>query len=300
MQLFGKPFKPLLAGTADLMKLTYPVAVSPKIDGIRCLLINGVPVSRSLKPIRNNQIFETLKGIQYFLDGELVAAGGNFQLSTTAVMKADADIPWEYYVFDMIDPKGNPDEPFANRLHRLQEVFEAKQLPVQCKLLPQEFVYERLAVQEIHQKNLALGYEGTIIRSSDGRYKFGRSTTNEGILLKLKDFKDAEARIIGFEELMHNENEATTNALGRTERSSHKENKRASGKLGAFIVQALDDPDVTFKVGTGLTDVMRIDFWNKQDDLMAQVIKYRFFDFGIKTAPRHPVFLGLRHIEDMS
>jgi len=50
------------------------------------------------------------------------------------------------------------------------------------------------------------GFEGVMLRSPSGRYKFGRSTLKENLLLKLKRFEDAEAQIIGFEELSHNAN----------------------------------------------------------------------------------------------
>ena len=300
MNIYDKPFKPLLAGKAEMLKLQFPVAASPKIDGIRCIILNEVPVSRTLKPIRNKVIREELTGITYILDGELVAADGNFQSSTTAVMAEDSTIPWIYYVFDIIDPNGNPDEPFSNRLIRLREIFDSGELPAHCQLLPQEYLYDREAVEEVHKDHLLQGHEGTILRRADGRYKFGRSTVNEGILLKLKQFADAEAKVIGFEELMHNDNEATTNALGHTERSSHKDNKRASGKLGAFIVESISDPDIQFKVGSGFTDEQRIDFWSRQGELIGSLVKYKYFDFGIKDKPRHPIFLGFRDADDLS
>ena len=48
----------------------------------------------------------------------------------------------------------------------------------------------------LHQKNLKLGYEGSIYRSLDGYYKGTRSWD----LMKFKDFHDAEATIIvGYE-----------------------------------------------------------------------------------------------------
>ena len=58
------------------------------------LVIDGKPLSRTLKPIRNARISTALDGIPYLFDGEIVAAGGNFQESTTAVMAADSTIPW--------------------------------------------------------------------------------------------------------------------------------------------------------------------------------------------------------------
>ena len=298
MQIYGSPFKPLLAGKGSIMLTQFPAAVSPKIDGLRCVITPEGPVSRTLKPIRNKRIFEVLNTIDEFLDGELVAAGGNFQESTTAVMRADAESEWEYHVFDILDLDLKAPLPFSERYRQLEELFESGVLPEQCKLVPNDYVYTQDALEDLHQQHIAEGFEGSMVRAPGGTYKFGRSTVKEGTLLKLKQFSDAEGKIIGFEELMHNENEATINALGLTERSTHKDNKRASGMLGAFVVQSLENPDITFKCGTGLTEQQRNDYWADQDQLLGQLLKYKFFDFGIKTAPRHPVVIGIRHPED--
>ena len=291
--------RPLLAGKGDLMSVRYPVAVTPKIDGIRCLILDGVPVSRTLKPIRNLRIRERLSGIPYLLDGELIARDGNFQQSTTAVMAADSTIPWEYWVFDYLDQSSDTPSPYSTRMMQLRELYDRGVLPPEIHIVTPEYVYERPHLEELHRAHIADGFEGTMLRDPAGTYKCGRSTIREGILLKLKNFVDTEAKIIGFEELMHNDNEAVVNALGLTERSSHKENQRASGTLGAFVVQSLEDPELTYKVGTGLTAEQRADFWERQDELTGQLIKIKYFDYGIKEAPRHPVFLGFRHPDDM-
>jgi len=288
----------MLASQANLMLIEYPAVVSPKIDGLRCVVMDGVPVSRSLKPIRNLLIHSTLEGVPFILDGELVAAGGNFQQSTTAVMKADAETPWEYHVFDVLDRSWAEPLPFMERYRWLQEIFETVSLPAECMLLEHTVVHTREELEEVHRQHVADGYEGTMVRNPRGTYKFGRSTAKEGILVKLKQFSDAEAKIIGFEELMHNDNEATTNALGLTERSTHKENKRPAGMLGAFVLQSLEDSDITFKCGTGLTEEQRIQYWNERESLLGKLLKYKFFDHGIKTAPRHPVVLGIRDHDD--
>ena len=55
-------FKPMLAATvADRSKLRFPYLASPKLDGIRCLVLNGEVLSRSFKPIRNRFIQVQLK-----------------------------------------------------------------------------------------------------------------------------------------------------------------------------------------------------------------------------------------------
>ena len=289
--------KPLLAGTGNLLSINYPAAVTPKIDGIRCLIIDGQPVSRTLKPIRNKNIRSVLSGLPSILDGELIATGGNFQESTSAVMSADAEIPWEYHIFDYI--KDDPLQGYGNRIRELIELYERSFFPAQCKLILPEYIHTLTDLQELHQQHMAEGYEGSMVRKPDGKYKYGRSTLNEGILLKLKEFSDTEAVICGFEELMHNENEAVTNALGRTERSTHKDNKRASGMLGAFIVHPIDEPDLVYSVGTGFSKEQRELFWAKQSELIGKLVKVKYFSQGVKRLPRFPVWLGFRDLEDL-
>jgi len=48
----------MLAAKATLESVKYPVYVSPKLDGIRCLVENGVCYSRKWKPLPNKQLQE--------------------------------------------------------------------------------------------------------------------------------------------------------------------------------------------------------------------------------------------------
>lgn len=296
-EIGGKPFKPLLAAITDLLSINYPAALTPKLDGIRCLIIDGLPVSRTLKQIQNKRIKEVLSGIPHILDGEIMAKGGNFQSTTTAVMAANSTVPWEYHVFDCVLPN-NLNAAYTERVAYLRELFERNQFPPEVKLLEPTYVYELEDLKNVVTEHLEAGYEGTCVRSPQGHYKFGRSTMREGILLKLKQFRDAEARILGFEEQLANHNQPTVNALGHTERSNHKENKVNTGLLGAFLVEDLET-GMQFKVGTGFTRTQRKEFWDNQSEFLGKLLKYKSMDFGVKEKPRHPVFLGFREEWDM-
>lgn len=95
---------------------------------------------------------------------------------------------------------------------------------------------------------------------------------------------------------MHNGNEATVNELGRTKRSSHKENKTGRGDLGALVLRHPDG--FTFNVGTGFTDDDRALVWKDRDTFVGKLAKVKYFAIGMKDAPRHPVFLGWRDGSD--
>lgn len=286
--------KPMLAAPVDFDKLKFPCYASPKLDGIRAIVQNGVVLSRSLTPIPNRQVQRMFGAYEHF-DGELIVGSPTaedvFRNTTSHVMsfdKEDADL--RYYVFDHLEA---PHERFHHRSRRVTQanlkgnVFPLGQFPMNK-------IEELLAYEEAC---LDAGYEGIIVRDPDAPYKFGRSTANEGYLLKLKRFTDAEFPIIGFEERMHNGNEATVSNLGRTKRSSHTAGKSGRGDLGALVL-ALPDGR-SFNCGTGFDDELRRDVWHNQKRFLGRLAKVKFFQIGMKDAPRHPTFLGFRDKSDL-
>ena len=72
-------FKPMLAATLEnATQLRFPLLASAKLDGLRCILMNGVAYSRNLKPFRNAYVQEQLAHISnYDLDGELIVGAPN-------------------------------------------------------------------------------------------------------------------------------------------------------------------------------------------------------------------------------
>ena len=286
-------FKPLLAGTIeDTSTIKYPVLASPKLDGIRCLIIDGKAVSRNLKPIPNHHIRTLLEkhlaGLS--LDGELIS-GPTFQSSTSAVMGRDGAPDFTYNVFDI----AGSESPFNNRLRRLGQIVNQLDLPW-LKIVSHEYRTQESELLTYETTCLAQGYEGVMVRSLDGRYKQGRSTLKEGILLKLKRFTDAEAEVIGFEEQMHNGNEATTNELGRTARSSHKANMTGLNTLGALRVRF---NGIEFNIGTGFDAATRAELWRNKNTLPGMTVKFKYQAVGVLEAPRFPVFLGFRALGDL-
>ena len=226
----------MLAASCDnLDALRYPLLATPKIDGIRCLIINGVATSRSLKPIPNRSIQSVIGKSEFNgLDGELLV-GTSFQDATSGIMSSDGEPDFRFYVFDAWGAPGG----YKNRIaSMLASIADAGDTPATRRIVPLVPVHllNREHLDAYCERMLALGHEGIMVRSPNGPYKEGRATFKEGYLTKIKPFEDAEATVIGWEERMHNANEAKTNALGRTERSSHKENLVPMGTLGALVV----------------------------------------------------------------
>jgi DNA ligase-1 len=282
--------KPLLAATCeDLSSIKYPVAVTPKIDGIRCLIVNGKAVTRKLKPIPNNHIRTLIEKHGYEgMDGEIYIPNKSFNEIQSLVMTEDGTPYFEYIVFDLYS-----DASYVNRLLKLEQL--QKILPDWIVPLFYKVVSTQAELEAKEQQYLRDGYEGIMIRDLDGPYKFGRSTVKQGILLKWKRFKDAEATVIGFVEKLHNNNEATVSELGYTKRSSHKVNLTPAGTLGALVVKA---GDIEFSVGSGFDDETRQEIWDNQKKYIGKLVKYRYQASGMLERPRFPIFLGFRDERD--
>ena len=297
--------KPMLAGKAtdeqisklfDKFKEMY---ASPKLDGIRCMIQDGIALSRSLKPIRN-EFIQSILGDSRFdgLDGEIISADPSaddvYRVTTGNVMRATGKPDFTFWVFDtFLHPYA-----YVNRQHEIYHV-DPTGIHPNIKILPTVSVFNMKELQAYEQYCLGQGYEGVILRDPNGQYKHGRSTAKEGGLIKVKRFSDSEATILGMEEQMKNNNEKKVNELGRGQRSSHKENKTPKGTLGALVCKD-KHTGIQFNIGSGFDDATRNQLWKYKDGLIGQAIKYKYFSIGVKDAPRHPVYIGMRDDDDIS
>lgn len=300
--------KPMLAGQApeDPSTLRYPVLVSPKLDGIRCLVIGGRAVSRKLKPIPNTFVREWIEAyVPEGVDGELLLRDltAPFRAVSSAIMSADGEPDFVFCAFDW---KQYEDLEFRDRLYALhlwetpaRERASNQGVRWRVDVVPHREVMNAKELMIAHTNFIAMGYEGTMIRDPEGPYKFGRSTTKQGWLLKLKNFVDEEAVVVGVEEMMHNANELQRDELGHAKRSTHQENKQPLGTLGALVCR-FPGEETEWRVGggPGLTQELRQAMWDVRDDLIGQEVKIKHQpDPGGRKhnqAPRIPQFLGFR------
>jgi len=293
-----KVFKPLLAvACEDVTKVNYPVLLSEKLDGIRMSVHNGVCMSRSMKPIPSTTVQAKFGKSEYEgYDGEIIYGDKNakdvFNKSTRACMShefpEELDVnELQFYVFDNIS-----DEIYMWRWSSIKSDWanQVVRLELETAHAPED-------VTKLEEQYLALGAEGVMLRDPNGKYKQGRSTLKEGILLKVKRFVDEEAKIIDFEEKMHNANEATVGELGQTKRSSHQENMIPCGTLGALVVHS--EKWGSFKIGTGFNDQQRQEIWDSKEKYAKKLVKFKYFAVGIVDKPRFPVYIGIRHEDDM-
>jgi len=300
--------RPMLgAQIKDETKLRFPLLATPKLDGIRCLILGFKPfnyvISRSFKPIRNRYIKERLKAFfslhpGHVFDGELmlktsINAAVDFYQIESAVMSEDGEPDFRYHIFDMIKHETSPSANYVRRISNLvtfhtshNDTFYIEIVrPIHIPNIEELLKYEATILNE--------GYEGVMLRSLDSPYKEGRSTFNEHYLLKLKRFERDEAVIKGFEELRHNFNKLETDAFGLAKRSKCEANMRGAAMLGAIIVSDLKSQE-EFKIGSGFTEDQRIEIWKNRELYLGKVVIYKHQKHGKKDLPRIPVFIGIK------
>lgn len=286
--------KPMLGvAVKDVNDLTFPLIATPKLDGIRALMVDGNLVSRKFKPIPNHHIRTTLESmLPNGIDGEIIA-GNAFQDVSSAVMSHGGEPEFGYWAFDYVEELSRP---YDERLIDLETMISVVSHDI-VKAVQVEFVASVDELRNYEARVLAEGYEGVMLRHPRSPYKCGRSTLRQAFLLKLKQFKDSEALVLAVEELMHNENTLEADELGYAKRSSAKDGKVPAGTLGKFLVRDIHT-GVEFAIGTGrgLTFELRQHIWDNQSTYVGKVVKYRYQPHGVKDAPRFPVWIGFRDV----
>ena len=180
-------------------KVQWPASVQPKLNGQRMLFDGEKGWSRGGKiiiPECIQHIKEALgplpKGT--ILDGELILPGNQLlQESMKAIKKFRPGVSdqLQYWVYDMV----NPSLSFEERRHRLS-LLRPLNRPQAGPLVrtPTHMVEDFADVMDYHSNVfIKQGFEGTMVRWGDGGYNIGHRDEQ---LLKIKDFVDAEFRIL--------------------------------------------------------------------------------------------------------
>ena len=270
--------KPMLAAEFDRSRARFPMIVTPKIDGVRVLVKDGVALTRSGQALPNAHIQAWVKANSSRLnglDGEIVVGRGNdaraFSNTQSGALSRGGKPDFTFHAFDRWD---QPQRPYAER--RIAAA-EAVRGVARARSVPGVSVADLASLDRVERKLVAAGYEGAIARDPIAAYKSGRSTAREGGMLKIKRFSDAEARILGSDEMIR------------------KDGSRG-GTLGALKVERNGR---VFSVGTGFSAAERADLWARRGELAGQLVKVKHMEHGAVSVPRHPVFQGLRSPLDL-
>lgn len=295
--------KPHLCCDADLTKIKFPTMGLPKIDGCRGLHITGRMTGRSLKPHDNLFTTAMFSDAKFAgLDGELTFGdirSESLCRDTGSVLrriKGEPDVVWN--IFDMVSP-ATVNLPFLARWMIASDLVAKLNQP-NIVMVGYKYLHNQQEVEALYQEHLDEGYEGLILRDPNGLHKDGRATASAGAYLRMKPSSDKEARVKRLVEAMENQNEAKVNALGRTERSSHQENKVGKGMIGMIEMEDCAT-GLEFNCGPGkMTHAERIYYWQHPEELLDQLGKYRSMDVGVKDAPRFARWICLRNKSDIS
>jgi len=287
--------KPMLAGTYEPEKAKFPYAVTPKIDGIRFVMVDGVALSRSFKPIRNAYVQNLLAtSLPNGVDGELTS-GDTFQSSSSGIMSTDGEPDFKCWIFDYVNPATKNIAPYCERIN--DNCLSEAETNAFVQILRPVMVTNDDELRALEEQYLEQGFEGVMVRDPQGTYKFGRATVKENTLLKVKRFLDDEAVVIDIQEMQHNNNIAEQDAFGRTKRSTAQDGKAGAGTAGTLIARNAEG--IEFGIGTGMDNAIRAKIWADPSLYIGQILKYKYFPVGVKERPRHPVFLGFRDKDDL-
>ena len=288
--------KPMLAhpvgGFERIKNDDWPLYSQPKLDGVRCLiqyepLGNRIAAySRTGKKWKNiDHIIQELKPFfakypNHILDGELYnhELKNDFEKIISLVRKTkpterdrlDASLMVEFHCYDII----NENWPFRDRNLFLDKCFSyTGDFYDRCDSIytvPYMLVNNTEEIKMSHENYLDMGYEGSILRKNEG-YECKRSWT----LMKVKDFSDAEALIVGYEE-------------GKGKRE---------GTLGKFLMQDEDGNKFGCPPGKGYNYQDMRDILNNIHKYMGQTATFTYFERTKAGSYRHPLFKGLRNYE---
>lgn len=278
--------RPMLAATLeeqDLASLRFPLLASPKLDGVRCFTMGGRAWTRAYKLVPNLHVQRQLSTLPDGLDGELIA--GTFNQTQSAVMSQDGEPEFVFHVFDWFSSAGFYARNTSLFLHSF---------PGYVQPLRHEGLYSLAGLLSYEEECLRQGFEGVMLRDPEGPYLCKRSSVKEGYLLKLKRYKDAEARIVGFREQMENTNEQEPDAFGYMKRPGGRANHLPKGTLGSFLLRDVATGTL-FHAGSGLSDEERQRVWDNKEKYLGAVVTYRYQELGPNGKPRFPRIVGVRH-----
>jgi ATP-dependent DNA ligase len=172
-------------------KADFPVFVQPKLNGMRMLFDGENGYSRGNKEV----IPEVIQHLKFdtwgfILDGELMLPNNQLlQESMKAIKKYRPELSSQliYHVYDVVAS----DKPYDIRMEILDTIL--KDAPKNVVRVKTVKATDESQVSHLHNLFVQDGYEGTMIRDPKMGYEIGKRSYS---LLKLKDFTDAEYRIV--------------------------------------------------------------------------------------------------------
>ena len=266
----------------DRVDYSKKVFLQPKLDGVRCLFTKDGAFTRRGNQFKNVAHLETQLA-DFFelyptvvLDGELYNHDlkNDFEKIVSLVRKTvniscedkeESAEKVQYHIYDMIDTTASYKARFT-ALQSIPEVFNTTSVFI----TPTFDIHKEEEVYNLHEEFKAQGYEGSMIRLN-GAYENKRSYN----LIKVKDFVDFEAVVIGFVE-----------GKGKLQ-----------GKLGKFVMKRLDTGKEFGAPASAHTHAQRQELWENRNKYLNTEWTVCAFEFTKTGAPRFPVLKSQRNYE---
>jgi len=275
--------KAMLAHKYNEDKADYPAYIQPKLDGVRCLFTAKGAFSRADNQFMNVQHIEQAlkpffaKNPTAVLDGELYNHGlkDDFEKIISLVKKkkptkddrVEAAELVEYHIYDVASMTiAN----YTTRLNYINSISNFQWNHI-LRRVDTKVALDFDDALKMHKKNLKLGYEGSIYRSFEGKYKGTRSWD----LMKFKDFHDAEATIVGYE-------------IGKGKRE---------GTLGKFFMQDDDGNKFGCPPGKGYNYKDLANMLENIHDYIGEYATFTYFERTKAGSYRHPHYKAIRNYE---
>jgi len=275
--------KAMLAHKYNEDKADYPAFIQPKLDGVRCLFTAKGAFSRADNQFMNVEHIEQAlkpffaKNPTAVLDGELYNHGlkDDFEKIISLVKKkkptkgdrVEAAELVEYHIYDVASMTiAN----YTTRLNYINSISNFQWNHI-LRRVDTKVALDFDDALKMHKNNLKLGYEGSIYRSFEGKYKGTRSWD----LMKFKDFHDAEATIVGYE-------------IGKGKRE---------GTLGKFFMQDDDGNKFGCPPGKGYNYKDLANMLENIHDYIGQYATFTYFERTKAGSYRHPHYKAIRNYE---
>ena len=253
-------------------KINWPAGVSYKIDGIRCIIsiANGKAkcTSRTGNELFNlGHITDELLGVtdDIIIDGELYSDKHSFEEIVSIVRKSKSEDPRMldiyFYAFDIIN-----DKTYHQRVVNLDFLTSRVN---NTKIVPWKIASSEERMLSFHKEAIELGYEGTMVRNLDSKYKPNKRSYD---LLKYKEFIDNEFLITGW-----------------------KTGKGKFANIPTFELITLDKK--TFEATPKGNEAIRAEYMANADSYIGLRATVRFFEYTADGIPRFPVMVAIRDYE---
>lgn len=243
--------------------------ISPKIDGLRGVFMDGKFYSRNGKEIHGlTSLAKALVAklpVGSILDGELTVPGKTFNELSGEIRSFDETPEVRYNVFDYMPANNSICN--AERISLMNRLLinDTEIFTIGVRCVPHSYVSSMDQVDAYYSDFICQGYEGAMLKLADGMRRDGRSKD----WLKMKPTFTADVKVVDI--------------------------LRGAGKyassVGALIV---DYKGIRVKVGSGLTDKQRNAWFKAPAIIVGKTVEIMYMEETEYGSLRHPRFKTVR------